>query len=110
MVRDALDAVSELRFLLGTKIYDKDRTYRRTVFHRVVLRDEHSDIAFTCLHALHPGTRLHLHGTWRERYDDSTGGGMVDEFVVARLYTELPMSARLPGSYVPIAKGEQGTL
>ncbi|WP_030375562.1 hypothetical protein [Streptomyces rimosus] len=95
LVRDGEGAAVELRFRLGIRVYDAACRYRRTEFHAIVLRDEHSDIALAYQHALHPGTRLHLHGDWRRR-DGGADGCMTDEFVVRRLYTELPVP---PGAW-----------
>ncbi|WP_238782999.1 hypothetical protein [Streptomyces monomycini] len=95
LVRDDEGAAVELRFRLGIRVYDAACRYRRTEYHAIVLRDEHSDIALAYQHALHPGTRLHLHGDWRQR-DDGTDGDATDEFVVRRLYTELAVP---PGAW-----------
>lgn len=77
----ARDGELELWFLLGVKQWaDEGRTYSGTDYHRVVLRAPRTNLAASYTHALPPGTRLHVHGRWRE--DGAAGPALV----VSRLF------------------------
>ncbi|WP_030670558.1 hypothetical protein [Streptomyces rimosus] len=82
------DTVPELRFRLSVKRWTPEGRYGGTDVHHVVLRDEHTNLAVSYVHALAVGTRLHLHGTWRQRLD---ADAWIDEFTVTRLWTPLPI-------------------
>lgn len=88
----AVDGEAELRFTLtvprwrGGKLDGRD-------YHHVVLRSPGTNAAISYAAVLRPGRRLHLHGTWRTRVGLD---GPVDELVVTRLWTPLPIPAGTP--------------
>ena len=87
----AVDGERELRFLLAVKRWrDGGRVYDGADYHHIVLRAPRTNLAISYANALPPGTRLHVHGTWRQR------DGHPPELVVTRLYQPAAIPAGTP--------------
>lgn len=88
----AVDQEIELRFVLSVKRWRRGE-YDGRDYHHIVLRAPGTNAAMSYAAVVIPGTRLHLHGTWRTRV---TADGPIDELVVTRLWTPLPIPAGTP--------------
>ncbi|WP_030371492.1 hypothetical protein [Streptomyces rimosus] len=80
------------------KRWSPEGRYGGTDVHHVVLRDEHTNLAVSHVHAPTVGSRLHLHGTWRQRLD---GDAWIDDFTGARLWAPPPVHDRPGGGQAP---------
>ncbi|GGX49225.1 hypothetical protein [Streptomyces noursei] len=88
----AVDGEPELRFTLSIPRWRNGRLDGRD-YHRIVLRNPGTGDASAYARVLKPGRRLHVHGVWRTRVGID---GAVDELVVTRLWTPLPIPAGTP--------------